>query len=358
MNQLRTFIAMLCTLALGSFAVDQAAGQAADQPGSPPAPQPQAGAGAGTDRPLPITERGVLGSITEPYRGKIPAAINLTNSPRLEALIRGGNLYLSLLDTVALALENNLDIELQRYTPQIADSNLFRAQAGGFATPATTTVFAGPSSVTAAAPSAGLQGLLVAGSTQIGPAPPSFDPALIGGLSWAHQSTPQTSNFITGTNALVQRQDGSSLSVQKYFETGTLVNLGLSNNSTTSNASRSDFSPVTNSALSLTVTQHLLQGWGSPVNTRQIRIAKNNREVSDLTFKAQVITTVAAIMDLYWDLVSYNENVRVQADALAANERLLRDNTRRFPAGGNGGADAVAATGDYSQERTQPDRRD
>ncbi|HXB75125.1 MAG TPA: TolC family protein [Candidatus Acidoferrales bacterium] len=333
MNQLRTFIAMLCTLALGSFAVDQAAGQAADQPGSPPAPQPQAGAGAGTDRPLPITERGVLGSITEPYRGKIPAAINLTNSPRLEALIRGGNLYLSLLDTVALALENNLDIELQRYTPQIADSNLFRAQAGGFATPATTTVFAGPSSVTAAAPSAGLQGLLVAGSTQIGPAPPSFDPALIGGLSWAHQSTPQTSNFITGTNALVQRQDGSSLSVQKYFETGTLVNLGLSNNSTTSNASRSDFSPVTNSALSLTVTQHLLQGWGSPVNTRQIRIAKNNREVSDLTFKAQVITTVAAIMDLYWDLVSYNENVRVQADALAANERLLRDNTKQVEVG-------------------------
>ncbi|HMC61267.1 MAG TPA: TolC family protein, partial [Candidatus Solibacter sp.] len=323
MNQLRTFIAMLCMLA-------PPGGIAADQPGSPPAPQPQQ---AGADRPLPITERGILGSITEPYRGRIPGPVNLTNSPRLESLIRGGNLYLSMLDTVALALENNLDIELQRYTPQIADTNLLRTQAGGYATPASTAVVAGPSSVTGAAPSPGLQGLLVAGSTQIGPLPPSFDPALIGSLSWAHQSTPQTSSFITGTNALVQRQDLSSVAVQKYFETGTLVSLGINNNSVTSNATRSDFSPVTNASLALTVTQHLLQGWGSPVNTRQIRIAKNNREVSDLTFKAQVITTVAAIMDLYWDLVSYNENVRVQRDALAANERLLRDNTKQVEVG-------------------------
>jgi outer membrane protein TolC len=81
------------------------------------------------------------------------------------------------------------------------------------------------------------------------------------------------------------------------------------------------------------VTQHLLQGFGPAVNTRQIRIAKNNREVSDLVFKAQVITTVSAIKDLYWDLVSYNENVRVQRDALAATERLLEDNKKQVAVG-------------------------
>src|SRR5205085_11921313 len=70
-----------------------------------------------------------------------------------------------------------------------------------------------------------------------------------------------------------------------------------------------------------------------PVNTRQIDIAKNNREISDLTFRAQVITTVSAVMDLYWDLVSYNENVRVQRDALAATQRLLRDNTKQVEVG-------------------------
>jgi len=249
MDGLRSPIAVLCALSL----LAPAAGFAADQPGAPPAP------GQSDGHPLPITERGILGSITTPYRAKIPPPVSQNNSPRLESLIRGGNLYLSLQDTIALALENNLDIELQRYTPQIAETNLSRAQAGGFATPASTGVFAGPGSVTAAAPSAGLQGLLVAGSTAIGPAPPSFDPALVGGLSWAHQTTPQTSAFLTGANSLVQRQDLSSLSVQKNFETGTLVNLGLNNNSVVTNSLRSDFSPVTNSALAVSVTQHHMQ---------------------------------------------------------------------------------------------------
>jgi len=324
MDGIRANIAILCVLMLlapaGSFAADQPPGPPGQQP---PNGQPQA----------PFAERGIVGSLTAPYRAKIPAPVNLNNSPRLESLIRAGNLYLSLQDTIALALENNLDIELQRYTPQIADTNLLRTQAGGFASPVSTSVFAGPSSVTGAAPSSGLEGLLIAGSTQLGPTPPSFDPALIRGLSWAHQTTPQTSSFITGTNSLIQRQDLSSIAAQQYFTSGTLVNLGLSNNNTITNSARSDFSPVTNASLSLTVTQHLLQGFGVAVNTRQIHIARNNREVSDLTFRAQVITTVAAVMDLYWDLVSYNENVRVQRDALAADDRLLRDNTKQVEVG-------------------------
>jgi len=324
MDGIRANIAILCVLMLlapaGSFAADQPPGPPGQQP---PNGQPQA----------PFVERGIVGSLTAPYRAKIPAPVNLNNSPRLESLIRAGNLYLSLQDTIALALENNLDIELQRYTPQIADTNLLRTQAGGFASPVSTSVFAGPSSVTGAAPSSGLEGLLIAGSTQLGPTPPSFDPALIGGLSWAHQTTPQTSSFITGTNSLIQRQDLSSIAAQQYFTSGTLVSLGLSNNNTITNSARSDFSPVTNASLSLTVTQHLLQGFGVAVNTRQIHIARNNREVSDLTFRAQVITTVAAVMDLYWDLVSYNENVRVQRDALAADDRLLRDNTKQVEVG-------------------------
>jgi outer membrane protein TolC len=81
------------------------------------------------------------------------------------------------------------------------------------------------------------------------------------------------------------------------------------------------------------VTQHLLQGLGLAANNFQIRIARNNREVSDLVFKAQVITTVSAIEDLYWDLVSYDENVRVQRDALAANERLLDENKKQVEVG-------------------------
>src|SRR5881275_3215250 len=52
------------------------------------------------------------------------------NSERVDTLTRDGKLYLSLQDAIALALENNLDIELERYGPRIADSDLMRAQAG------------------------------------------------------------------------------------------------------------------------------------------------------------------------------------------------------------------------------------
>ena len=61
--------------------------------------------------------------------------------------------------------------------------------------------------------------------------------------------------------------------------------------------------------MSLSLNQHLLQGFGLAVNNRNIRIAKINRVVSDLVFEQQVIATVSAVINLYWDLVSFNEDV-------------------------------------------------
>jgi outer membrane protein len=289
-------------------------------------------AGLAADQPGPGSH-GFLGSITGPYRPKMPSPVNVSNSTRLESLLRGGNLYLSLQDTIALALENNLDIELQRYGPQVADANLLHALSGGYATPVATTVFTPPASVTGNAPSAGLQTYVIAGLTQIGNTPPNLDPLLIGALGFAHNTAPQSSSFTTGTAALIQHLDTSSVGVQQNLVSGTLVSLGLTNSDVNSNSPRAQLNPATSSALSLTVTQHLLQGFGLAVNNRQIRIAKNNREVSDLVFKAQVITTVSAIEDLYWDLVSYDENVRVQRDALAASERLLDENKKQVAVG-------------------------
>ena len=59
------------------------------------------------------------------------ASARTENSPRLHELMRAGNLYLSLEDALALAIENNLDIELQRYLLPVANSELLRAQGGG-----------------------------------------------------------------------------------------------------------------------------------------------------------------------------------------------------------------------------------
>src|ERR1051326_2742617 len=91
-------------------------------------------------------QTGVMSRISGPYRADQKPENDLSNSTRLEALMRAGNLYLSLQDAIALALENNLDIAIQRYGPQLADAAIQLAQAGGFARGVSTNVTAGPAS--------------------------------------------------------------------------------------------------------------------------------------------------------------------------------------------------------------------
>src|SRR5882724_7242635 len=204
---IKSHVALLCVALLST----PAGGFAADPPQSTgPAP--------GSQQPMK-EESGIIGRITSPYRPAVPPPNNLSNSTRIESLLRAGNLYLSLQDAIALALENNLDIAIQRYGPLLADTAVEMAQAGGFARGVSTNVTAGPNS--ASVSSAGT----VAGTTQSataassnaassavggsvvqasGPAIPNLDPILFGNFSWAHQTTAQSSAFLTGSNALIQ----------------------------------------------------------------------------------------------------------------------------------------------------------
>ena len=109
--------------------------------------------------------------------------------------------------------------------------------------------------------------------------------------------------------------------------------MGYSGTNLSSNNRSADFNPSTLGTASLNFTQHLLQGFGIAVNSRQIHIAKNQRELSDLVFKQQVITTVSAIMTLYWDLVAFNENVRVKQQAMGASQKLYEDNKKQVQIG-------------------------
>jgi outer membrane protein len=338
MYRVKPYLAVLCALLMAA----PSAGWAADKRSGSPNPQSQSTA------PVVDAPHGILGGFTSPYEAPSVSPPSLANSNRLEMLLRGGNLYLSLQDTIALALENNLDIAIQRYGPRIADAAVEQAQAGGFARGVSTTVTAGPSSASvdssgttpgtnqnassqaSTATSSAVSGSVLQSS---GPAIPSLDPAITGTLNWGHATTPQSSAFITGTNFLVQNAKVANFGVQKGFLTGTIASLGLNNNAVTSNNPRNDFNPSTSSSLGISITQHLLQGFGLAVNSRQIHIAKNNREVSDLTFKLQVQTTVAAVMSLYWDLVAFNDNVRVAREAVAAATRLWEDNKRQVEVG-------------------------
>jgi outer membrane protein len=288
---------------------------------------------------------GRFSSITRPYEPKEVVPIDLANSGRLESLLRAGNIYLSLQDAIALALENNLDIQIQRYGRPSAEANLLRAQAGGLlrGVPASvqTSTTAALASITGGA--FGTGGNTGAGSgagsasgtiiTATGSAIPTLDPSFYVAGYWAHHTTPQSNAFTTGTTSLVYNNKVYNAGFQQSFLTGTSYSVNWNNTYTSANSGILDFNPYTTGAFGLTVTQRLLQGFGLAVNNRNIRIAKNNMRVNDLLFKQQVITTVAQVAAAYWDLVSFNENVKVKEQALQLAQKLYEDNKKQVDIG-------------------------
>ena len=298
--------------------------------------------------------------IRNPYRARFVPPVDFANSGRVDNLIRAGQLYLSLQDAIALAIENNLDIELQRFSPRVAEAEVLRAQGGGIlrglpliirqlpqgvggpGAPLLTTVGGTAPSTSALGNSADLA-FITAQSTDLsiqgvtpfatGPPIPAYDPSIAGLLNWAHQSTPQTSSFITGTNTLIVNTTTGNLGIQKAFSTGTAVNLGFNNNRQNSNSSRSQYNPYTTGSLGLTVTQPLLQGFNIAVNRRFIRIARNEERISDFIFRQQLLETVSGVVRLYWDLVSLEEDVKVKTQALSLSQKLYEDNKSQVEVG-------------------------
>lgn len=272
-------------------------------------------------------------NLSDPYKWKEVGPINLANSNRLDSLMRGGNIYLSLQDAIALALENNLDIEIQRYGPQFAESDYRRSLAGAAAR-----AFNGGvtnNSTIGAVSGTGVNNTLGAQQTSVttGAQSQGLDPVLQGTFSWGHRTTPQTSLFVTGTNSLISNSKIANMSISKNWLTGTSATLSFNNNFLFQNSGRNDFNPSRSVTGELSVTQHLLQGFGLAVNRRNIKIAKNNIGVSELVFRQQVITTASSIINIYWDLVSFNEDLRVKKQALALNQKLYDDNKKQVEIG-------------------------
>lgn len=282
-----------------------------------------------------------FGGFLQRYQGQTIAPINMSNSGRLDRLVRAGKLYLSLQDAIAAALENNIDIEIQRYGFPLAETDVLRAKAGQLLRGVSTSVTAGSAGATGASVTGTQSGNAQTGGTQTnavlnanaGSPIYSLDPALVGSMSWGHFSIPQSTTFLTGTNTLIQRSKQYNFGVQQGFLTGTLAQLNFNNSVVDQNNLRNDFNPVTSANMELYLQQHLLQGFGIAVNNRNIRIAKNNVQVADLVFKQQVINTVTNVVGLYWDLVAFNEDVRVKKEALTLAQKLYEDNKKQVEIG-------------------------
>ena len=290
----------------------------------------------------------------QPYVEHPLAPVDLSNTPLIRQLLRSGNIYLSLSDAIALAIQNNLDIQLERYNMPAADTDLLRTKGGGLPRGLPYNVYevpvgvGGPASplVTSAATLAvGAVGSVPTNPSELGalseqldnlsllqgipfssgPAVPQFDPALVGQLNWTHTSTPDTDPLAFGTNAITGGTTNANAAYTQGFGPGTELNVGFDNSRYTTNSLQSAFSPYTTSSLGFTITQPLLRGFGLALNRRFIRISRNEQKIANLLVQQQLIATVYGVVRLYTDLVALDEDVKVKEETLASAEKLYTD---------------------------------
>ncbi|HEY5331424.1 MAG TPA: TolC family protein [Acidobacteriaceae bacterium] len=319
-------------------------------PGLPQAPQPKA-----TE---PLYLRGTAKDYTDPHHF-LPNPLDLfkpveypqphlQNTPRLDNLLRDGKIYLSLADAVTLALENNYDIAIARINLDIADTDILRAKAGsslrGVSTGLVTGTLGGSTSTIsggggpggtasgAGGGGAGASGLVLSTSGG-GPQPENMDPLLTGNVQYESANSQQSTTFITGTNTLAQNTETYNAQFQQGFSTGTLFTATFDNNRSTTNSERSNYSPTLQSNLRLEATQHLLQGCCIWLNRRFIVQAKNDRRITDSSFRQQVIYTVNQVENIYWALVSAYEDEQAKDRALQQSTQLTADNRKQLQIG-------------------------
>jgi outer membrane protein TolC len=275
------------------------------------------------------------------YFGSEVPEPQLGNSPLLAGLIRDGKLYLSLRDAIVLALENNLDLSIARYNLPIAETDILRTQGGGVFRGVNTGIVqgtpgAGVGGLGTGAPGAGAGGTtsgaggagagasgLVQSTLGTGTTVSSYDPVITGTLGEEHQTTPLANQQIYGVPLLQLNTGQANFSFSQAFPSGTSISFEFNNNRQAANSPFFNLSPVLSSMYRFSFQQQLLAGFGLAPNLRYLRIAKNNKTISDIAFKGQVIATVTQIENIYWDLVNAYEQEQVNEKSLAFAQESL-----------------------------------
>jgi outer membrane protein TolC len=263
---------------------------------------------------------------------------NLSNSPRLDQCIHNGKLYLSIDDAIDLALENNLDIAVSRYNLPIANMDVLRTAAGGFTLgvpgPVQNTLGGASASSTVSSVSvsgaAGGQGGLVQSTTGLGIQVPSFDPWLAGKASTEHSTVPQVNTVTSGVPSLKTNTIIADFQYYQSFPTGSYIEFDLNNSRQTVNSPSSLLNPSLSANYRFLVQQELLQGFGFGPNLRWLRLAKDNRKLTDIAFRQQIDLTITQIENIYWDLVDAYQDEQVKERSLAFAEKSLDDEQKQL----------------------------
>ncbi len=321
------------------------------QPGLPQAPAPK------LTEPLYLRDTAIdyskpkshLWNPIAPYTATNVPLAELGNTNRLNSLLRDGKIYLSLADAVALTLENNYDIAIARINLDIADTDILRAKAGSSlrgistglvqntlgGTTLTIQGGGGPGATSAGTGGggAGVGGIVV--STQGGGPQPEFrDPVLTGTVQYEQLAQPQLNTLFSGGQQVLNTNTATyDFTYNQGFVTGTSLQVGFNNSRATTNNPFSNYSPSINSGFRATATQHLLQGFGWGINGRFVIQAKNDRRITDSSFRQQLLYTVNQVEKIYWALVSAYEDEQAKERALTQSAQLTADNRKQLEIG-------------------------
>lgn len=282
-----------------------------------------------------------------PYKAASVPPVRMVNSMRLRDLIRGGRIYLTVQDAVALALENNIDLEIARYNPLVGVWNIERAEAGGAlpGVPSGTTQAAQVASgqgvagsqqaagVTAGGNNASNNNTVGASITQIGSTAPVFDQVVQSTLSYSHVSTPSANTIQTGTSNWIQSKHNYTDSISQGLYSGGTVTLTYNDSYLHENVPSDTPNPTTATTLEIQIQQPLLSGFGVALNTRAITVQKANLRVDNFTFQTEVMGTVANVLNLYYGLVADYEDVRAKQSAFDVAQRFYQDNKKQVQIG-------------------------
>ena len=328
----RSLLAAFLAGALAAGSVSPAFAQNPPQ-NPPPTPAPATAPPSSGGNIAPVTSLGVASrnytrgarafpNIFKPYESQFVPPPVLVNSPRIDQLIHDNKLEISLQDAVELALENSMDIAVQRYYPWISDAGLLNAKAGntGFATPG---VAIGSSSALINPYVFFVQ---------------NFDPLITSTAGISDVVTPINNPFTSGAGtaatvaSVVTHQSTFNNQYSQTFQTGTNLTVSWNNTRSSSNIVNF-FNPDVSSNLQVTLSQPLLNGFGRALWTRNIRIANNNRKIADWAFAQQAITTITNTITDYWELAYARENVKVNQQAVTVAQKLYEDNKKQLEIG-------------------------
>jgi len=330
----RTLVAVVVTgwvaLALAASPAggqDQAPGASPGQTATPPAAPAQAASQAETSRKeLSISQgrqytrgKSQFPNLAAPYSPSRVEEPALANTPRVEQLIRGGRLELTLSNAIELALDNNMDIVVQRYYPWLADTDLLRTQSGSGGR--------GVGNVSLPGVFAAVPGL-------------NYDPTFVSTFSMQSRRVPVnnpltagTGTSVLGLQSLFTHSTQANFQYTQDFSTGTSLAMGFNNNRASTTSTAQFLNPSVQTVATFSIAQQLMAGFGRALNQRTLRIARLARQGSNFGFVQSVMDAITGVENNYWELVFARGDVGVRQRSVELAQRLADDNRRQVEIG-------------------------